>query len=178
MVGSDLKKALGTFLRSRLKLDNAFLVDMGDVSIKKVAAGPRSKITGEVIAVFSTVAVRDTVRGMARELAGDPDAGVRLEIPHGLQTNLKALESLSYNLKKKYPDLRRNIRFDDDEMDLVLHFSTNPEANVPWKKVKPEQAKALKAKLGRAAANNGVEDVTDEDLGNLLDGPGVSMGVP
>ena len=86
---------------------------MGDVSVKKVAAGPRSKITGEVIAVFLMVAVRDAVRGMASELAGDPDAGVRLEIPHGLQSNLKALESVSYNLKKKYPDLRRNIKFDE-----------------------------------------------------------------
>ena len=99
VAGSDLKKALGAFLKTRLKLDNSFLMDMGDVSVKKMAAGPRSKISGEVIAVFSTVAIRDTVRSMARELAGDPDAGVRLEIPYSLQPNLKALESVSYNLK-------------------------------------------------------------------------------
>ena len=55
VVGDDLKKALGTFLKSRLKLENAFLVDMGDVSVKKIVVGPRSKIKGKVIAVFSIV---------------------------------------------------------------------------------------------------------------------------
>ena len=104
-----------------------------------------------------------------RELAGDLDAGVRLEIPYSLQPNLKVLGSVSYNLKKKYPQLKRNIKFDDEEMDLVLHFSTDPESNIPWKKVRPAQAKALKARLGGSIANNGIEEITEEGLENLLE---------
>ena len=87
-----MKKALGTFLTTRLKLDRDFLLDMGEIAIKRVAAGPRVKIRGEIIAVFSSVAIRDAVKGAAKELAGSPDAGIRLEIPYSLQTNLKVVQ--------------------------------------------------------------------------------------
>ena len=59
ITGADLKKSLGTFLRSKLLLDADFLRDMGEVSVKRVPAGPRAKIRGEVIAVFSTSPIRD-----------------------------------------------------------------------------------------------------------------------
>ena len=78
---------------------------MGEIGIKRVAAGPGSKIKDEVVVLFATVQVRDTVRRAAKELAGSSDAGVRLEIPYSMQTRLKALESVSYNLKKSTPVL-------------------------------------------------------------------------
>ena len=52
----------------------------------------------------------------AKELAGTRDAGVRLEIPQSMQPSLKALESVSFHLKQKYPGMRRNIKFNDQEM--------------------------------------------------------------
>ena len=121
--GTDLKAGLRDFLKGKLKLDAAFLTDMGNLSIKRVACGPRSKIRDEVIVVFSSPDVRDAVRGSARELAAHPEAGIRLEIPHSLQPSLKALEAVSYKLKQKYPDIRRNIKFDDQEKDLILDLS-------------------------------------------------------
>ena len=131
IVGPDIKKGLGDFLRNRLRLGADFLADMGEVSVKKVASGPRSKKVGEIIAIFSSTDVRDVVRGAARELAGHDDAGIRLEIPSFLQPSLKALEAVSYNLKKKNPDIKRNIKFDDGEMDLVLDFCLSPELGTP-----------------------------------------------
>ena len=133
----DVRKGLGNFLKNRLGLGPAFLADMGELSVKRVASGPRAKITGEVIAIFSSVDVRDAVRGAAKELAGSPDAVIRLEIPTSLQPSLKALETVSFHLKKKHPKLRRNIKFDDAEMDLVLDFSTDPDFGAPWRKVRP-----------------------------------------
>ena len=73
---------------------------------------------------------------------------------------------MSYNLKQKYPKLRRNLKFDDDVLDLALDFSTDPDYNAPWKKVTAVQAKQMKGKLGtrgRAA------EVSSNKLDRLLD---------
>ena len=61
-----------------------------------------------MIAVFSTVEVRNVVRRAAKELGGDPNAGIRLEILVALKPSLKALESLSYSLKAKNPGIKRS----------------------------------------------------------------------
>ena len=137
------------------------------VSVKKVAAGPRSKKTGEIIAIFSSREVRDAIRGAARELAGQDDTGIRLEIPSHLQPSLKALESVSYNLKKKHPDIKRNIKFDDGEMDLVLDFSISPEDGTPWRRVRPDQAKIIKRNI--AAKQGRASEVKSDELERMMD---------
>ena len=156
----DVKAGLKKYLRDRLRLSTSFLADMGEISIKRVAAGPRSKIKEEVIVVFSSVDVRDAVRGAARELAGVPEADMRLEIPHFLQGSLKALEAVSYNLKKKHPGIRRNIKFDDGEMDLVLDFCTNPDDS------DAAQAKLLKKTIGKKSGKT--VEVTSDELEQML----------
>ena len=180
-MGPDVKKGLGDFLKTRLRLGAEFLSDMGEVSVKKVAAGPRAKKTGEIIAVFSSREVRDAVRGAARELAGQSDAGIRLEIPSYLQPSLKALESVSYNLKKKNPDIKRNIKFDDGEMDLVLDFCISPVDGAPWRRVRPDQAKLIKQSI--AAKQGASAEITNVELEKMMDltGPSSSAsgdGVP
>ena len=105
----DVKRGLRTYLKDRLRLSTSFLADMGEISVKRIAAGPRSKIVGEVVAIFSSVDVRDAVKGAARELAACPDAGMRLEIPQYLQPSLKALETVSYNLKQKHAGIRLSL---------------------------------------------------------------------
>ena len=56
VVGSDLKTALGDFLRTRLMIRPS--ADMGDISVKKIYAAPSAKIQGEVLALFETPEVR------------------------------------------------------------------------------------------------------------------------
>ena len=146
---------------------------MGEISVKRVAAGPRSKITGEVIALFSSVDVRDAIRGAARELAGSPEAGMCLEVPHFLQPSLKALETVSYNLKQKHPGIRRNIKFDDGEQDLVLDFCTNPgDDDARWRRVRPDQAKILKATIGKKPGKS--VEVSSDELERMLDVGGIA----
>ena len=140
---------------------------MGEIGVKKVAAGPGSKKSGEVSVVFATVEVRDAVRRAARELAGDPGTGMRLEIPYNLQPSLKALEAVSFNMKQKNSKIRRSIKFDDQAMDLVLDFNVDPDGDGAWRQVTAEQAKKMRAKIqakgGRAAAD------TDDELDGLMD---------
>ena len=125
--------------------------------------------------VFSSQEIRDVVRRGARELAGDPTTGIRLEIPRHLQKNLKALESVSYALKRKHPGLRRNVKFDDDALDLVLDFCVDPDKDgAVWKKLRPAQARAVRTRLVAAGGEPSVE-VDQDELDSLLDGdPGSS----
>ena len=131
VTGDDVRKSVGIFLRTKLKLEASFLSTIGEIGVKTVPFTARSKIKGEVIVVFGTVEVRDIFRRAARELAGSPEAGIRLEIPQYLQPSLKSLEAVSYALKKKFPGIRRNIKFDDEKLDLVLDFCTDPGADSP-----------------------------------------------
>ena len=166
MCGSDLRIALGDFLKNKLRLGPIFLADMGELSVKRVAAAPNAKITGEVIAVFSTVEVRDAVRRAAKELAGSTDSGIRLEIPYFLQPSLKALESVSFNLKQKNPKIKRSIKYDDDAMDLVLDFNSDPEGGGYWRRVTADQAKKMKAKMPGAGGK--AKGLSDQELDDLI----------
>ena len=94
------------------------------------------------------------------------DAGVRLEIPTFLQPSLKALEAVSYNLMQKHSDIRRNIEFDDGELDLVLDFCTSSADGGPWWKVRPAQAKVLKQKLLKKQGTT--MEVTSDELEQML----------
>ena len=168
IVGADLRKSLGNFLKFKLKFDDEFLRDMGEIAVKRVAAGPRAKIKGEVIAVFATNQIRDDIKAAARELAGDVDSGIRLEVPASLQANLKALEAVSFNMKKNYPNLKRNVRFDDEAMDLILHFCPDPDTTEHWRRLRPDQAKAMKAKMTGQGSSSNTMDVTEEDLERMM----------
>ena len=45
---------------------------------------------------------------------------------------------LSYDMKKKNPDLKRNVKFDED--DLGLFMDVQMQRDGPWRRIKPEQA--------------------------------------
>ena len=136
---------------------------MGEVSIKRVAEAPGSKICDEIIAVFATLEIRDSVKRAAKEFAGEAGLGICLEIPNSLQNSLKALELVSFNLKKKHQKIKRSIKFDDANMDLVLDFNTDPENN-PWRRITADQAKKMKQQLG-----DRTREVSDDELKTLLD---------
>ena len=126
----------------------------------------RSKISGEGIAVFATTEVRDAVRRSAKNLAGAPDSGIRLEIPTALQSSLKALEAVSYELKQKHSGIKRSIKFDDDQMDLVLDFNVKPDDGGDWKRVTAVQAKVMTGKLRKGAGK--AAEMSDTELESLI----------
>ena len=111
--------------------------------------------------------VRDAVKRAAKELAGQKDAGVRLEIPYSLQPSLKALEAVSYHLKQKNPGLRRNIKFDDQQMDLVLDFNPDPENRDGWRTVTAAQALEMKKKIKTTSGKS--VTITDDELSGMMD---------
>ena len=152
-------------MRTQLHISTQAIVSMGDVQISPVFSNPKSKIKNEVCVIF----VRDVVRSGARELAGDPATRIRLEIPRHLQRNLKPLESISYSLKRKHPGMRRNVKFNDDRLDLVLDFCIDPDKDdAVWKKLRPDQAKTARSRM--VTGGEPSTDVDEAELDSLLDG--------
>ena len=89
---------------------------------------------------------------------------MRLHIPDHLQKEFHALMNLSYDLKKKHPGLKRNIKFDEEDGGLFMDFRLNDDNGTEWKRVKPAQAVRAngKRKEGRTRSTN------DEELQLLL----------
>ena len=73
-------------------------------------------------------------------------------------------------MKQRFQSLRRNIKFDEPNMDLVLDFQTSD--GEPWRSVLPAQAKkyASAPRNDRSGANFS-RHVSMDDLSDLLGDP-------
>ena len=138
--GPDLEAGVRDFFRTRLKFDQARVDSFGSLRVRRVETRGKSN-QKEVAVTFLDVDTRDAVRSEASNLAGQSEAGIRLEIPDYLRPSLRSLESVSYHMKKAHPGMKRNVRFDDEALDLVLDVKLGE--NHPWKRIRPSQAQAV-----------------------------------
>ena len=98
---------------------------LGPFTVRRIPSGPGSKIKNKAVVTFDTIDARDAVKTSTRNLAGKgQEYGVRLELPNYLKTAISALQHVSYEIKQKFPESRRNVLFEDDTMELVLDFTT------------------------------------------------------
>ena len=77
---------------------------------------------------------------------------------------MKALQQVSYNIKQKHQNARRNILYEDDSLDLVLDFCLGE--GQPWRRLSSGQAKS-KAKVVSGKLP-GREAVGDDELDLIL----------
>ena len=130
--------SLRTYLADKLNMDESFLEDMGEVTVKKVYER-RPKYSDEVVVTFETKSIRDAVKAQAHNLASyREEAGMRLHIPYHLQKTFQTLMGLSYDLKKRHPDLKWSVKFDDDNWDLFMDVQLGHGQD--WKRITAEQA--------------------------------------
>ena len=162
----DLHIELQRFLSQRLHLGEDVLTNLGNCSIRRIPAPRNNKgdIQHKVTVEFPTVDLRDVVRGPAYNLAGQKEAGIRLEVPHHLMANFKALNAASYRLRMKFKECKRNVKFDDENYDLILDFKTSPDSN--WRRLRPKQVRDFLREEGAEA-----EELSTADLGELFGGP-------
>ena len=114
------EESLSDFITDKLKMDKTFLDEMGQVKVRTVR-DPRSKLKDEAMVTFESKQVRDAVKAKASGLANyREEAGIRLHIPDYLQKYFKLLMNLAYDLKQKHRTLRRNVKFDEEEMNLFM----------------------------------------------------------
>ena len=136
--------------------------DLGRVAVKAVR-DPRSKIKHEVVVEFETKQLRDAVKAKAINLANCRDeAGVRLELPDHLQKSFRLLMNLAYDMKQKNSGLKRNIKFDEE--DLGLYMDVQVERDGSWRRIRLDRAREWASKRKR----RGPEDIDAEELKSLV----------
>ena len=158
-------EGLTEFLKENLHMDDSFVKDeLGSVQLTRTKE-PRNKNKDEYVVTFESKHIRDAVKAAAPNLANYREtAGMRLQIPAHLQRDFQALMNLSYDLKKRHPGLKRNVKFDEDDCGLFMDIKTSEDSS--WRRVKPEQAKAANKKRGR----DGLRAMKENELQELLEG--------
>ena len=74
-------------------------------------------------------------------MAGDKDrAGIHLQILGYLTTNFKLLENLGYQMRAVDPAVRRVVKFDDENQDLMMDVKIGED----WGRIRPAEAQAAK----------------------------------
>ena len=115
--------------------------------------------------LFPDIETRDAVRAAASNLSGHPEAGLRLEIPDFLRPALRSLESVSYSLKSSNPQMKRNVKFDNENLDLVMDIKLAEGDH--WRKIRPSEAK--EAKKGQILpSREGGSEINVGDLQALM----------
>ena len=137
--------------------------ELGEVTlIKPRDQRSKNKIQDEYTVVFESKQVRDTIKSSASNLANVGEgAGMRLHLPDHLQRDFQTLMNLSFDLKKKNPLLKRNIKFDEEDKGLFMDIRLADDGD--WKRIKPAQAAASNKNRRK---NNGEMD--SEELRSLL----------
>ena len=160
----DGPQAARKYFREVLRLDERFIDDLGPLSVQRIPSGPGSEIQGEAVVSFTSVDARDAVKGAARNLAGrGQDYGIRHEVPNHLKSSLKSLHTLSYNIKQRHPDARRNVLFEDETMELVLDVCL--ESGGKWRRITSAQARSRARKI---SVGNDRMAIADDELDEIL----------
>ena len=115
-----------------------------------------------MVATFESREVRDAVRASSKNLAGcRVKAGIRLHIPGFLSTNFKLLENLGYQMKSASAGVRRVVKFDDENQDLMLDVKIGDQ----WRRIRPAEALAAKRSKSFVAPSGPLE----MDSSNIAD---------
>ena len=89
-----------------------------------------------------------------------------LHVPDHLQKLFKAFMAVAYDLKKKFPDLKRSVKFDENPLSMFMDLQTKEGS--PWKRIQPEQAiRAAASRQNRQ--DNAPRSLEDADLRELME---------
>ena len=112
---------LQTFLLTQLQIPRGE-IERSNIEVVRRFRGIRnSRARHEIIVVFSDPEIRDFVLSHAKNLAGKPDMGVRIDVPQHLLGIKKVLDEYGFVLKTEIgPNFKRNVRYDDTNETLAM----------------------------------------------------------
>ena len=116
-----------------------------------------------MVVSFATAQDRDLIKSMAYKLGGKKELALRLEIPNHLLGQHRVLNTAGQELRRGRPGCRTTIKFDDDNLRLVLDYRLQDEQ---WKRLGPDQAAAAVGKEGRRL---NIEETSAEAFMGLLE---------
>ena len=164
VTGEDVLAGVRTFLTEKL-LCPADQVCLDGCTARRINTAGDAAVKDQVVVVFSSIAMRDEVKSLGKNLKGnDRSVGMQMEPPDHLRGQYQSFQKLAYQLKKKNPGLRRNVKFMDSEMCLTMDVCLSPASG--WKSVEYVDAKSI---LGKARVRT--ESFSLQELENLVEIP-------
>ena len=150
---SDLWEAVGDFLQKCLRIPRSSLAESDVEEVRRITDAKRnfrrenrvSSITNEVLVVFKDTMTRDMVLSYAPNLSDwrgskGGNVGIRIEIPIHLKQVFNTLQNHGFSLREEHgPELKRHVKFDDEERSLFLHVKLPGETE--WIRVDHEYAR-------------------------------------
>ena len=174
ILGPDLGASLLTFVQDKLKIPSGRLA-RGDFSIIPVTSPGASGVRDQVIVTFDTIRLRDEIKSAAGNLRGsDRSVGLQLEAPDHLRSHYQSFQKLGFQIKAKHPELKRNVKFDDVDMALVMDIQVSPSSD--WKTITHTEAKTLLKRAKKIPRTTNSKAELDA-LVNLADSPSKASAV-
>ena len=145
----SLWRGTGDFIHSALRISED---DVGQDDIESVTAVPNPRIRignvrDEAVVTFFSHVKRDSIMSGAVNLAthidaaGQPTAGIRLELPPELTDTFRLLSRFGTRLRARHGDgTKRHVKFDDMEASLFMNIKLPGDES--WSRVSPHTAKA------------------------------------
>ena len=123
-----------SFLQDRLRLQKGRVGPEHFTLCPVDNSASNAGVVDQVVVVFNSVRLRDEVKSLAKNLASsNRSVGIQLEAPDHLRSHYQTLQKLGYHIKRKHTALRRNVKFDDLNMTLVMDVKL--AADPPWKTI-------------------------------------------
>ena len=171
--GSDMLAEVRRFLTERLGFQPGQVdQDFGPMGVRRVVE-PKSKIEAEVIVEFQMASLRDSIKSMGFKLEGQR-AGIRIEIPNFLKSDFHVLQNLSYRLKLANKEMKRSVKFDDENYGLMLDVQLPGQE---WRRIRPAQARA--ARRADPSLRSGPSELSLDMIVGAINGhDGQSVGTP
>ena len=161
-----LKAAVITFITRSLSAPSD-LVTLDDFEAKRVPSTRDYAAQEKVVVIFSSIELRDRIKSLGKNLRGtDRKTGIQIEPPDHLRGQYQTFQRLAFQLKKKFPALKRNVKFYDPEQVLSMDILTLPDAS--WRTILYDDAKIIMSKNRERTESVTVAEL--EDMCNL--GPG------
>lgn len=157
--GPNYAAAIRSFLMSKLNFTADALIDLGNMEVVR-CRDPRPKTMDEVVVTFENKSARDAVKAAGVHLAKEVGCGMRIHVPGFLLDCFNLLQSLAYNMKQTDDDVRRSIKFNDSDFNLILDVKVGGS----WRRITPEQARAVAAvnpNIGSGPKEMSTKDIED-----------------
>ena len=156
---SELKRSVLEFAETKLLCPEG-MIDIDDVTVKKVPSAPDYPAQNQTIVTFSSSELRDRVKALAKNLRGsDRKTGIQIEPPDHLRGQFQSFQRLAFQMKKKFPQLKRNIKFYDPDMSLTMDVLTAPDAG--WRTILFTDAKVILSKTRERSDSVSMSELED-----------------
>jgi hypothetical protein len=162
VTGRDLKRGVIDFVEDNLETDAAIIEALPATAFRRPPTNRNSTVKEEVVVVFRTLEDRDYLRSLSYRLAGKQGVSMRLELPNHLLGQHRVLGKAGQKLRSSNAGSRTNVKYDDDNLRLVLDFKLK---DGDWERLTPDQAANA---VGDQPRGGATKETTADNFKKLL----------